>query len=339
MKNKTKFDAGRFLIDHLNTIVFAVLILGLFGRVIVEMPYSVMQIPHNLINRVGAYVLIAIGAGTILMAGGADLSSGRIMGLCALISAALLQNANAMTKAFLDLKPMPVGTVLIIALILGAVISAINGLIVSGLNAPTFIVTLATQMTVYGAMLILIGLGTNASQSISNLSYEYHNFVIGNGIIPYYVIYAVAITLFLWIVYTFTPFGKMLRAVGADKAKAKASGINTMLITVLAFVIAGVLYGFNGFVEAARVGGPGASCGVNAEFDAITACLIGGMSVKGGVGGIGGVIIGVVLIQLLAICLQWLAISPNLIYIIKGSMLCLAVVIDMIRWKLVKVEK
>ena len=336
MKIKKKFDPAEFILDHIATLVFAVLVFGLY---VYTMGHSFMfggSFLLDLLKRVTAYLPIAIGVGCIMMVGGVDLSSGRIMGLTALVSAALLQGMEAQNRVFPDMASMPIATVFFIVIIIGIGISAINGVVVSTLKAPTFSITLGTQILLYGAMLIFLGKGTNNGMNIAYLASEYKDFVTGGGAVPAYVLIGIAITFVTWILITFTPFGGMMRAVGSDKEAAKKSGINVTLITLLAFIIAGAFYSYNGFVEAARVGGPGASCGSNAELDAVAACLMGGLSVKGGAGGIGGVVIGVILLQTISLCCQWMAISANAVYIIKGIVIFLAVVLDMLRWKFKK---
>ena len=118
-------------------------------------------------------------------------------------------------------------------------------------------------------------------------------------------------------------------AVGANPDAANVSGVSVMKTTIVVFMMAGVLYGFSGFVEAARIGSNGPVTGLNAELDAIAACVIGGVSFTGGVGKISGIITGVVLLQIISVALQWLSVSTNLQYIIKGVIILVAVALDM----------
>ena len=118
-------------------------------------------------------------------------------------------------------------------------------------------------------------------------------------------------------------------AVGANPEAANVSGISVMKTTILVFTMAGILYGFSGFVEAARVGSNGPTTGVNAELDAIAACVIGGVSFTGGTGKISGIVTGVILLQIISVALQWLGVSGSMQYIIKGLIILIAVAIDM----------
>ena len=118
-------------------------------------------------------------------------------------------------------------------------------------------------------------------------------------------------------------------AVGANPEAANVSGVSVLATTIFIFMIAGLLYGLGGFVEAARTGSNSATTGVNAELDAIAACVIGGVSFTGGTGKISGIITGVILLQIISVSLQWLGISSNLQYIVKGIIILVACAIDM----------
>lgn len=118
-------------------------------------------------------------------------------------------------------------------------------------------------------------------------------------------------------------------AVGANPEAANVSGVNVAATMIAVFTLAGLLYGFSGFIEAARVGSNNASAGTNAEMDAIAACVIGGVSFTGGTGRISGIVTGVILLQIITVALQWLGVSTNLQYIIKGVIILTAVAIDM----------
>lgn len=147
--------------------------------------------------------------------------------------------------------------------------------------------------------------------------------------IPYYVFYAIFATEVMWVIWNKTTLGKNMYAVGANTEAANVSCVNVGLTIILIFTMAGALYGFSGFVEAARVGSNNASAGVNAELDAIAACVIGGVSFNGGMGKISGIVTGVIMLQIITVALQWLNVSTNLQYIIKGAIILIAVSIDM----------
>jgi len=189
-------------------------------------------------------------------------------------------------------------------------------------------------LMLYGFILIYMTWGKNGGAPIAGLTEEYKNVVkgtfnIGKTAVPYYVVYAMIATAIMWYIWNKTTLGKNMYAVGANPVAADISGVSVMGTTVIVFTMAGALYGFSGFVESARVGSNSATAGLNAELDAIAACVIGGVSFNGGLGKISGILLGVVMLQIITVALQWLGVSTNLQYIIKGFIILVAVAIDM----------
>lgn len=290
----------------------------------------------DIIKRSSSALFLALGIGGIIVLTGTDLSAGRIMGLTACISASLLQKpvTEVATKMFPNLPEVPIIAVIVMMMLIGALIGMFNGFCVSKFKLHPFIVTLATQLMIYGGVLMFVQMGNNGGGPISNLTDQYKEVVrggitIGNTVIPYYVFYAIIATAIMWYLWNKTTFGKNMFAVGANPEAANVSGVSVMKTTILVFMVAGALYGFSGFIEAARIGSNGPSTGVNAELDAIAACVIGGVSFTGGVGKISGIVTGVVLLQIIAIALQWLGVSSDVTYIIKGAIILIAVALDM----------
>ena len=290
----------------------------------------------DIIRRTGAALFLALGVGGIIVLTGTDLSAGRILGLTACISASLLQKPleEYGAKMFPNHAAPPIIAVLLLAMAVGAAIGAFNGFFVSKFKLHPFIVTLGTQLILYGTVLWYVQLGNGGGNPISGLTDEYKEFVKGNVMlggtaIPYYVFYAIAATAVMWFIWNRTTLGKNMYAVGANPEAANVSGVSVTKTTIMIFMIGGILYGFSGFIESARIGSNSPTTGVNAELDAIAACVIGGVSFTGGTGKISGIVTGVILLQIIAVALQWLSISSDMQYIIKGALILIAVAIDM----------
>ncbi len=290
----------------------------------------------DILKKSAAGLFIALGVGGIIVLTGTDLSAGRIQGLSMLVSASLLQKpiTEYASKMFPEMSPWPIVLVIVLVMAFSAMIGAFNGFCVARFKLHPFIVTLATQLMLYGFILIYMTMGNNGGAPIAGLTEEYKNvvkgtFSIGGTAIPYYVIYAIIAVGVMWYVWNKTTLGKNMYAVGANAEAANVSGVNVMKTIILVFMMAGALYGFSGFVEAARVGSNSATAGANAELDAIAACVIGGVSFNGGMGKISGIVLGVVMLQIITVALQWLGVSTNLQYIIKGFIILVAVAIDM----------
>ena len=289
----------------------------------------------NILSLSAAGLPIALGIAGCIILTGTDLSAGRIVGLTACIAASLLQSTDYGNKMFPNLSTLPIWLVLLIVLGVSGLIGLINGFCTAKFKLHPFIVTLATQLIVYGVLLLYLMIGNNNGQAISGLSPEFNNFINGSILsiagtpIPNFVWYALAITLIMWVVWNKTRFGKNMFAVGSNSEAANVSGVNVTATIMLVFTLAGVLYGVTGFIEAARISSNSAATGVNYELDAIAACVIGGVSFVGGIGKIRGVILGVVLLRLIFVGLTFLSIDANLQYIIKGLIILIACAIDM----------
>ena len=290
----------------------------------------------DIIRRTGSSMFLALGIGGIIVLTGTDLSAGRVLGLTACISASLLQLplADFAPKMFPDLIAPPVLIVLLLVMAVGALIGLFNGFFVAKFKLHPFIVTLATSLMIYGVLLWYVQLGRNGGGPISGLNEQFREFVrgqvmLGDTPIPYYVFYAIAAVVIMWFIWNKTTLGKNMYAVGANPEAANVSGISVMKTTMLIFMIGGTLYGFSGFIDAARVGSNTVSTGEFAELDAIAACVIGGVSFTGGTGKISGIVTGVILLQVIAIALQWLGVASAMQFMIKGGLILIAVAIDM----------
>ena len=319
----------------INNLLYILLLAAIVGITIYDPRFLSLSSIVNISSLSAANLPIALGIAGCIILTGTDLSAGRIVGLTACIAASLLQASGYAGKMFPGLDTLPLIVVLLIILAIGALVGFINGFCTAKFNLHPFIVTLATQLITYGALLIYLMQGTNNGQSISGLDAGYTNFItgslfrIGTVSIPNYVLYALIITALMWLVWNKTVFGKNMFAVGSNPEAANVSGVNVARTIILVFTLAGVMYGITGFIEAARISSNSASTGLNYELDAIAACVIGGVSFVGGIGKISGVIMGVVLLRIIFVGLTFLGIDSNMQYIIKGLIILVACAIDM----------
>ena len=311
--------------------------------IVIAIIYIAIQVPAflstssivNIISLTAAKLPIALGIGGAIVLTGTDISAGRCVGLTACISAALLQMTNYANKIFPELEVMPLWIVLLIVIAVGAAVGLVNGFFVAKFKLHPFIVTLSTQLIVYGLILMFLMIGSNNGQTLSGLDESYTNFVKGtlfriDGVaVPKYVLYAIILTALMWLVWNKTKFGKNMFAVGSNEEAANVSGVNVFWTIVIVFVIAGAMYGITGFIEGARIASCSANTGLNYESDAIAACVIGGVSFVGGTGKISGIVIGVFLLQIIFVGLNFLSVDQNLLYVIKGMIILVACAIDM----------
>ena len=290
----------------------------------------------DIMMRSASALFLALGVGGIIVLTGTDLSAGRLMWLCACVCASLLQLPveQYSVKMFPNMTAPPVIAVLLLSMAIGAAFGLFNGFCVAKFKLHPFIVTLATSLIIYGLILIYVQLGTNSGGPISGITDQYRDAVkytadIAGTPVPLYVFYAIIAVVVMWFIWNKTTLGKNMYAVGANPEAANVSGISVMKTTVLIFMLAGILYGISGWIEAARIGSNSAATGFLVELDAIAACVIGGVSFTGGVGKISGIVMCVVLLQVISVALQWLGVSGDIQFIIKGFIILIAVAIDM----------
>ena len=289
----------------------------------------------NVVSLTAAKLPIALGVGGCIVLSGTDISAGRVVGLTACIAAALLQATDYVNKLFSNLETVPVWAAFLAAIAVGAAVGFVNGFFVAKFKLHPFIVTLSTQLIAFGAVLMFLMVGNNNGQTLSGLDSSYTEFIrgslfsVGGVAVPKYVLYSAVLTVLMWVVWNKTKFGKRMFAVGSNEEAARISGINVFATVVGVFVLAGAMYGVTGFIEGARIASCSANTGLTYESDAIAACVIGGVSFVGGTGNIGGIVIGVLLLQLIFVGLNFLSVSANMLYVIKGAIILAACAVDM----------
>lgn len=289
----------------------------------------------NVVSLTAAKLPIALGVGGCIVLSGTDISAGRVVGLTACIAAALLQATDYVNKLFPNLETVPVWAAFLAAIAVGAAVGFVNGFFVAKFKLHPFIVTLSTQLIAFGAVLMFLMVGNNNGQTLSGLDSSYTEFIrgslfsVGGVAVPKYVLYSAVLIMLMWVVWNKTKFGKRMFAVGSNEEAARISGINVFATVVGVFVLAGAMYGVTGFIEGARIASCSANTGLTYESDAIAACVIGGVSFVGGTGNIGGIVIGVLLLQLIFVGLNFLSVSANMLYIIKGAIILAACAVDM----------
>ena len=289
----------------------------------------------NVVSLTAAKLPIALGVGGCIVLSGTDISAGRVVGLTACIAAALLQATDYVNKLFPNLETVPVWAAFLAAIAVGAAVGFVNGFFVAKFKLHPFIVTLSTQLIAFGAVLMFLMVGNNNGQTLSGLDSSYTEFIrgslfsVGGVAVPKYVLYSAVLTVLMWVVWNKTKFGKRMFAVGSNEEAARISGINVFATVVGVFVLAGAMYGVTGFIEGARIASCSANTGLTYESDAIAACVIGGVSFVGGTGNIGGIVIGVLLVQLIFVGLNFLSVSANMLYVIKGAIILAACAVDM----------
>ena len=202
----------------------------------------------------------------------------------------------------------------------------INGMVIAWLKVPPFIATLGMQTIVYGICQIYTG---NDPQGGLKDSYK----AVANGslfgVIPYLFLFALVVGVFMWLLYNKTRHGKYMYAIGGNENAAAVAGVNVPATLIRIYTLAGALYGLAGFLLGAKAGGASTATGFGYELEAIAACTIGGVSTNGGVGTVPGILLGVLVFEVLKICLQYMQVNPAYTYIAQGIVIVVAVALDL----------
>ena len=330
-KKITKKSVGDFLLNYALYIILGLMIVVV---VIIEPSFFSVSNFVKILSQASTKGILALGVAGMIVLAGTDLSAGRILGCCAAVSASLVQSVTYQSRMYPGLqKDLPIIVPLLISIAIAVMFCALNGFGVAKLNLHAFIVSLGTQLIAFGCTCIYIDSQAGGAQAISTFNQKFLNVVngslkIGSFELPYLIIYFALAAVVMWFVWNKTTLGKNMFAIGGNKEAAAVSGVNIARNIMGVYLVAGVLYGIASFLEAGRIQSVNTGTGLNYDLDAISGCVIGGVSFSGGVGTIPGVIIGVVLLQVINFSLNFLSVNPYLQYIIKGVIIILAVAID-----------
>lgn len=270
----------------------------------------------NVLRQISSNMFLASSMTMVLIAGGIDLSVGSGIAMI-----------GVMAGTFLNMN-IPIPVVIIICLIAGALIGSVNGTIISRTTLPPFIVTYSIQSILKGGTYVFTG-GTTVridNRVWTNLGTGY-----AFGVIPYPVIYLSVVFVIVWLVLNKTKLGRHIYAVGGNEKAARFSGINVIRTRMFVYIFSGVMAALAGMVLCARQYSGNPLAGDGAEMDAIAACVLGGTSMAGGYGYIGGTLIGALIIGLLNNGLNLMGIDSYWQIILKGVVILAAVYIDYLK--------
>lgn len=316
----------RFFISNAIYIVLALLI-GVI--VTVEPRFVSINVFRNILVQSSVRLILAFGVASIIVLQGTDLSLGRSVGMAAVISASMLQQTTYAARFHPSLPALPLILPILAAIFFCIVFSALNGWVHARYKVHPFIVTMGAQVVIYGVLSIYFASQPRGAQPIGSLDPRYTEFVNGSTLgVPHLVFYAGVVTALMWFLWNKTRFGKNMYAVGGNPEAAHVSGVDVTKTIIWVYVLAGALYGFGGFLEAARIGSATNSTGFGYELDAIAACVVGGISFSGGVGRISGAVVGVLLFTIITYGMIFLGFGVFYQYIIKGVIVVAAVAFD-----------
>lgn len=298
-------------IRELTSVIFLVLLFAIVGFI-----NPLFLDPSNIaacFNSSVVYTLVALGMSFVLFVGEIDVSVGANLGLSAAVVGTILRDGGSLPTA------------IIIAIIIGIVIGLINGWGVCVMGAPSLIFTLGVN----GIMRGIIYLYTNGAW-VENLPKDFKDFSTINafGSVTLYYLVILVVVIVAHILLTKTRGGRYFVAVGDNAQGAVLVGLPTRKVKILAYVICGVAASLAGVIFASRIGFITPMSGNGYEMKAIAACVLGGVSLTGGVGSVIGSAIGSVIMSSISYLLVFMGFSSNYDNAITGIILLVIVVVD-----------
>lgn len=269
----------------------------------------------NILRQIIVVSILALGILFVIILGMTDVAQGSLLAFigcsCALVNVA----TGSLVLTILT------------AVFMGVALGGAIGFIIAKFKVPAFIATLAMTEIARGAALLLTD-GKTVKGMTSNFSYVGQAYLF--NVVPVSVIVLVALIIITYLVLHKSVLGRHVFAVGGNPSAARASGINPNKIIILAYMIEGALVGTGAFVFMSRMNSAPPASGVGYEFDAITACVVGGASLNGGTGSIIGAIIGSVIVGILNNVLNLLNVNSYMQQIVKGLIILIAVIVDIV---------
>lgn len=268
----------------------------------------------NIMNQVSLNAIIAFPITLAIIIQGIDLSVGSVAAFIGVL----------LCKITLELN-IPFIPAVLIVLTAGTLIGMLNGFIIARFNLPAFVVTL-------GAMIIMRGLALLLVDGIPIFNDSEAFLFLGNGTLAGFIPMPVVVLLVVFVLFLFfmkkTVWAKHIYALGGNEEAAKLSGVNVTKIKLLVYSLSTLMASLAGILLASRLGSGQPNAGEGYELDAITAAIVGGTSLSGGVGTIGGTLGGAIIIGIINTGMNTLGISPYYQFIIKGSVILAAVIVD-----------
>ncbi|HAF62707.1 MAG TPA: sugar ABC transporter permease [Anaerolineaceae bacterium] len=329
-KRVTKTDIQQFLLRG-RAFIALIIVLVVFAVLTPQFLTTsniVIMSKHVAINA-----LLAIGMTFVILTGGIDLSVGSIVGMIAMIAGGLINEGINLPRLGIIVYPHT-WMVIVISLALGTLMGAINGFIIARFNVAPFIATLGMLYVARG----IAGL-RNDGYTFPNLvgRPEYGNTgfgILGSGEllgINYSIWLMVLFAIVAYIITTRSPFGRHVYAIGGNENAAKLSGVRVGSVKIIVYSISGFCSALVGLIWASQLLASHPMSGDAAEMTAIAAVVLGGTSLAGGQGGVGGTLIGAFVIGILGDGLVMMGVSSFWQKVIKGAVIVFTVILDQVQ--------
>lgn len=315
---------------HMLSLVAAILVLGAVLCVIAPGFASVTTL-YDMALALLPLLILAIGLMFVLLVAAIDLSITATVAMTSVIAASLITRDGGYLSGDLGIVVAFASFILV-----GALIGLANGAMAAYVRMPSFMATLGTYLLLSGAAVWYTSLHTSSS-SIAGLPGAFSFVGRGSiGRIPVALLIAAAVTALAWMLINRTVFGRWLVAVGSGHEAARVAGVPVEFTVLGAFVISGICAGMASIILTARIETGSPVLAADMLLDVVGAAVIGGVSLYGGVGKIGGVILGVLLLTMLDVGLRLMGMSLFAVLTVKGLVIVLAAAIDGLRRRITR---
>ncbi len=289
-----------------------------------------------LTKQVAINAILGIGMTFVILSGGIDLSVGSIVGLSGMVAGWLLAEGLVLPVFGVSVF-FNVWIVVLLAILVGVLVGWTNGWLITRLRVAPFIATLGTLYVARGAAMLISGGATFPNlvgrESLGNTGFP----LLGSGTLlglPFPIWMMAVLTILAAFVAARTPFGRQVYAVGGNETAARLSGVRVRRVKLLTYMISGGCAALVGLIITSQLVAAHPATGETFELNAIAVVVLGGTSLQGGRGRIGGTLIGAFVIGILVNGMVLLGISAFWQIVIKGTVIVLAVVVDQIQQRL-----
>lgn len=296
---------GRFAQQYGVLIIIVALLIGLS---LASDSFFTARNLLNILNQSAPLAIIACALTLVIIGGGFDLSTGAIFGVASVSAGWLAVNVDP----YLAIAAGP---------LIGLLLGAVNGVIITGFGVHSFLVTLATSL-VYRGIAILITGGSLIPVRIAEFSWLGRERI---GLVNIAVLVFLGFMLLMMFLLNMTTFGRKVFAVGGNEEAALLSGIRTKLVQVMTFCLTGAAAGLAGVISVSRISMAEPQAGAGLELEAIAAVILGGTSIMGGAGAIWRSVSGVLLMALIGNGFNILNVNPFFKDLTTGVIIVIAV--------------
>ena len=308
---KIRFEVDIRTLNSLSRVL--ILVVLSLGMSLLSPQFLTSRNIGNILSTASIPAILAIAQTIVILTGNIDLSIGSIFAIAGVTCGVLMKGSN-----------IPAPYAILAGLAMGASLGFINGLLVAVIKLPPFIATYGVSFTAYG-----LASGILKGYVIYGFPDAFR--FMGNGKfygIPMPIILTVIVVFLIWLLLTRTTFGRKVFALGANAEAARMSGINTKGVLILVYVLSGLIAGFAGIVQIARINAADVELGTTLLQPAIAAVVIGGTSMYGGEGGVGGTVVGTLTMTIIQNALILVGVPTLWQQFILGLFIIVAVLAD-----------